>query len=77
MTNRALRTKTTITGQHYYDEGDLVDDHRPATAKDAWGGWNGPPPVVRDDPEKGPGYHPSRQSRCSSTMRRCETFAIH
>eukprot|EP00959_Pyramimonas_sp_CCMP1952_P366991 7686595-Pyramimonas_sp.AAC.1 len=22
-TNRALRTKTTITGQHYYDEGDL------------------------------------------------------
>eukprot|EP00959_Pyramimonas_sp_CCMP1952_P294716 6164140-Pyramimonas_sp.AAC.1 len=24
-TIRALRTKTTITGQHYYDEGDLVD----------------------------------------------------
>eukprot|EP00959_Pyramimonas_sp_CCMP1952_P233496 4880166-Pyramimonas_sp.AAC.1 len=22
-TNRALRTKATITGQHYYDEGDL------------------------------------------------------
>eukprot|EP00959_Pyramimonas_sp_CCMP1952_P237400 4961514-Pyramimonas_sp.AAC.1 len=23
-TKRALRTKTTSTGQHYYDEGDLV-----------------------------------------------------
>eukprot|EP00959_Pyramimonas_sp_CCMP1952_P372887 7808616-Pyramimonas_sp.AAC.1 len=22
-TNRALRTETTVTGQHYYDEGDL------------------------------------------------------
>eukprot|EP00959_Pyramimonas_sp_CCMP1952_P095728 2001365-Pyramimonas_sp.AAC.1 len=25
ITNRLLRTITTITGQHYYDEGDLVD----------------------------------------------------
>eukprot|EP00959_Pyramimonas_sp_CCMP1952_P139006 2909938-Pyramimonas_sp.AAC.1 len=41
-TNHALRTKTTITGQHYYDEGDLVDYQRPATTKDDWGGWNGP-----------------------------------
>eukprot|EP00959_Pyramimonas_sp_CCMP1952_P211062 4417412-Pyramimonas_sp.AAC.1 len=40
-TNRALRTKTTITGQHFYDEGDLVDFHRPTTTMDNWGGWNG------------------------------------
>eukprot|EP00959_Pyramimonas_sp_CCMP1952_P086797 1815504-Pyramimonas_sp.AAC.2 len=33
-TNRALRTKTTITGQHYHEEGDLVDYHRPTTTKD-------------------------------------------
>eukprot|EP00959_Pyramimonas_sp_CCMP1952_P201573 4215184-Pyramimonas_sp.AAC.1 len=51
-TNRALRAKTTTTGQHYYDEGGLVDDHRPATTKDDWGGWNGPLPVVRNDPER-------------------------
>eukprot|EP00959_Pyramimonas_sp_CCMP1952_P042080 880098-Pyramimonas_sp.AAC.1 len=30
-TNRALRTKTNATGQHYYDEGDSVDYHRPTT----------------------------------------------
>eukprot|EP00959_Pyramimonas_sp_CCMP1952_P088303 1847364-Pyramimonas_sp.AAC.1 len=52
-TNRVSRTKTTITGQHYNDEGDLVDYHRPTTAKDDWGGWNGPSPVVRNDPEWG------------------------
>eukprot|EP00959_Pyramimonas_sp_CCMP1952_P002220 45908-Pyramimonas_sp.AAC.1 len=52
-TNRALRTKTTIAGQHYYDEGDLVDYHRPTSTKDDWGGWNGPFPVVRNDPERG------------------------
>eukprot|EP00959_Pyramimonas_sp_CCMP1952_P292546 6118517-Pyramimonas_sp.AAC.1 len=40
--NRALRTKTTITGQHYYAEGDLVGYHRPTTAKEDWGGWSGP-----------------------------------
>eukprot|EP00959_Pyramimonas_sp_CCMP1952_P304811 6379455-Pyramimonas_sp.AAC.1 len=39
--NRALRTKTIITGQHNYEEGDLVDYHRPTTTKDDWGGWNG------------------------------------
>eukprot|EP00959_Pyramimonas_sp_CCMP1952_P262632 5491738-Pyramimonas_sp.AAC.1 len=52
-TNRALRTKTTLTGQHYYDEGDLVDYHRPTATKDDWGGWNGPFPVARNDPERG------------------------
>eukprot|EP00959_Pyramimonas_sp_CCMP1952_P303119 6342548-Pyramimonas_sp.AAC.1 len=51
--NRAPRTKTLITGQHYYDEGDLVDYHRPTTTKDDWAGWNGPFPVVRNDPESG------------------------
>eukprot|EP00959_Pyramimonas_sp_CCMP1952_P337625 7070249-Pyramimonas_sp.AAC.1 len=52
-TNRALRTKTAITGQRYYDEGDLVDYHCLTTTKDDWGGWNGPFPVVRDDPGRG------------------------
>ena len=51
--NRALRTKTSITGQHYYREGDLVDYHRPTTTKDDWGGWNGPFPVVKNDPDRG------------------------
>eukprot|EP00959_Pyramimonas_sp_CCMP1952_P110104 2303619-Pyramimonas_sp.AAC.1 len=37
-TSRALRTKTSVAGQHYYDEGDLVDYHRPTTTKDDWGG---------------------------------------
>eukprot|EP00959_Pyramimonas_sp_CCMP1952_P111457 2331381-Pyramimonas_sp.AAC.1 len=32
------------------NEGDLVDYHRPATTKDDWGGWNGPFPVVKNDP---------------------------
>eukprot|EP00959_Pyramimonas_sp_CCMP1952_P247320 5169994-Pyramimonas_sp.AAC.1 len=53
-TNRALRTKTTITGQCYYDEGDLVAYHRPTTTKDGWGGWNGPFLVARNDPDMGP-----------------------
>eukprot|EP00959_Pyramimonas_sp_CCMP1952_P162919 3405942-Pyramimonas_sp.AAC.1 len=52
-TKRVLRTKTTITGQHYYNEGDLVDYHRPTPTKDDWGGWNGRFPVVRNDPERG------------------------
>eukprot|EP00959_Pyramimonas_sp_CCMP1952_P332415 6960846-Pyramimonas_sp.AAC.1 len=52
-TNRASRTVTTATDQHYYDEGDLVDCHRPTTTKDDWGGWNGPFPAVRNDPERG------------------------
>eukprot|EP00959_Pyramimonas_sp_CCMP1952_P136787 2862422-Pyramimonas_sp.AAC.1 len=51
-TNRALRIKTTITGQHKCD-GDLVDYHRPTSTNDDWGGWNGPFPVVRKDPERG------------------------
>eukprot|EP00959_Pyramimonas_sp_CCMP1952_P052373 1094847-Pyramimonas_sp.AAC.1 len=52
-TNRALRAAQTITGQNSYDEGDLVDYHRPTTAKDDRGGWNGPFPAVKNDPERG------------------------
>eukprot|EP00959_Pyramimonas_sp_CCMP1952_P119129 2490638-Pyramimonas_sp.AAC.1 len=48
-TNCALRTRTTITGRHYNDEGDLVHYHRPTTTKDDWGGWQGPLPVVRNE----------------------------
>eukprot|EP00959_Pyramimonas_sp_CCMP1952_P116063 2426273-Pyramimonas_sp.AAC.1 len=51
--NRALRAKTTITGQLYNDEGDLVDYLRPATTKDDWGGWNGPFPAVRNYSDRG------------------------
>eukprot|EP00959_Pyramimonas_sp_CCMP1952_P195423 4086254-Pyramimonas_sp.AAC.1 len=51
--NPALRTKTIITGQHYYDEGNLVGYHRPVTTKDDWGGWNGSFMVVRNDPDRG------------------------
>eukprot|EP00959_Pyramimonas_sp_CCMP1952_P267936 5601967-Pyramimonas_sp.AAC.1 len=50
---KVLRTKTTITVQHYYDEGGLVDYHRPTTTKDDRGGWSGPFPVTRDDPDRG------------------------
>eukprot|EP00959_Pyramimonas_sp_CCMP1952_P265541 5552220-Pyramimonas_sp.AAC.1 len=52
-TNRALWTKTTVTGQYYYDEGELVNYHRPTTATDDWGGWSGPAPVARNDPDRG------------------------
>eukprot|EP00959_Pyramimonas_sp_CCMP1952_P360136 7540951-Pyramimonas_sp.AAC.1 len=64
-TNCALRTKTTITGQHYYDEGALVDYHRLATTKADWGGWNGPFPAAKNDPGNGSSHHPSRQPTCS------------
>ena len=42
-----------MLGQHYYQEGDIVDYHRPTATKDGWGGWNGPFRVVRNDPEMG------------------------
>eukprot|EP00959_Pyramimonas_sp_CCMP1952_P090023 1884499-Pyramimonas_sp.AAC.2 len=53
QTNRALRTKTTVTGQHYYGEGYVVGYHFPATTVDDWGDWNGPFTVVRHDPDRG------------------------
>eukprot|EP00959_Pyramimonas_sp_CCMP1952_P246556 5153047-Pyramimonas_sp.AAC.1 len=34
-------------------EGAMVDYHRPTTTKDDWGGWNGPFPVARNDPDRG------------------------
>eukprot|EP00959_Pyramimonas_sp_CCMP1952_P368042 7709837-Pyramimonas_sp.AAC.1 len=52
-TNCALRTNSNTTGHHYYDEGDSVDDHRPTTTEDDWGGSNGPFPVARNDPDRG------------------------
>eukprot|EP00959_Pyramimonas_sp_CCMP1952_P150509 3149802-Pyramimonas_sp.AAC.1 len=52
-TSRALWAKTAIPGQHCYDEGDLVDYHRPTTTKDDWACWNGPFPAVRIDPDRG------------------------
>eukprot|EP00959_Pyramimonas_sp_CCMP1952_P408060 8551849-Pyramimonas_sp.AAC.1 len=51
-TNRALRTESTITGQHHYDDEDLTDYHRPTTTKDDWGGWNGTFPVARNDHDR-------------------------
>eukprot|EP00959_Pyramimonas_sp_CCMP1952_P104603 2186370-Pyramimonas_sp.AAC.1 len=52
-TNRALRTQTAITSQHCYDERDAVDYHRPTATKGDLGGWSGPLPVVRNDPDRG------------------------
>eukprot|EP00959_Pyramimonas_sp_CCMP1952_P216590 4530258-Pyramimonas_sp.AAC.1 len=52
-TSGAFRIKTTVAGQHYYNEGDSVDYHRPTTSKDDWGCWNGIFPVVRNDLDRG------------------------
>ena len=30
-----------------------MDYRRPTTTKDVWGGWNGPFPVVKNDPDRG------------------------
>ena len=51
--NRALKAKTTIDGSQLYKTGDLIDYHRPTTTKDEHGGWNGPYPIVRNEPERG------------------------
>ena len=51
--NRALKAKTTIDGGQLYKTGDLIDYHRNVATKDEHGGWNGPYPVVRNEPEKG------------------------
>eukprot|EP00959_Pyramimonas_sp_CCMP1952_P216145 4520944-Pyramimonas_sp.AAC.1 len=32
-TNRALRTQTTVTSQHYYDARDVVGHHRPTSTR--------------------------------------------
>ena len=52
-TNRALKAKTTTDGTRLYKPGDLVDYHRPQTSKDFFGGWNGPHPVLRNEPDQG------------------------
>jgi len=51
--NRALKTNTTPDGNRLYKAGDLIDYHRPTATKDEHGGWNGPYPVVRNEPDKG------------------------
>ena len=51
--NRALKAKTTADGARLYKPGDLIDYHRTTTTKDEHGGWNGPYPVVRNEPERG------------------------
>ena len=51
--NRALKAKTTPDGSRLYKVGDLIDYHRPTTTKDEDGGWNGPYPVIRNEPERG------------------------
>eukprot|EP00959_Pyramimonas_sp_CCMP1952_P045107 942162-Pyramimonas_sp.AAC.1 len=76
-TNPALRTKTLVTGQRYYDEGYLVDYHRPTTSKGDWGGWNGSFPVVRNDSKKGSSHRSSGKPRRSGTIRRCTTFTLY
>eukprot|EP00959_Pyramimonas_sp_CCMP1952_P052539 1098330-Pyramimonas_sp.AAC.1 len=48
----------------------VVDHHRPTTTKDDSGGWNGPLPVVKNDPDKVSGHHPSGQSRCATLIAR-------
>ena len=52
-TNRALRAKTAPDGARLYAPGDLIDYHRPTATKDDHGGWNGPYPVIRNEPERG------------------------
>eukprot|EP00959_Pyramimonas_sp_CCMP1952_P225992 4726087-Pyramimonas_sp.AAC.1 len=53
LTETSGHSREQTIRRHYYDEGDLVDYHRPTTTNDDWGGWNGPFPVVRNDPERG------------------------
>jgi hypothetical protein len=51
--NRAIKTRTTPDGRELYKTGDLIDYHRPTATKDEHGGWNGPYPVVRNEPDRG------------------------
>jgi len=51
--NRALKTSTTPDGSKLYKTGDLIDYHRPTHRKDETGGWHGPYPVVRNEPDRG------------------------
>ena len=52
-TTRALKAQTTLDGSRLYKPGDLIDYHRPTATKDEHGGWNGPYPVMRTEPEEG------------------------
>ena len=52
-TKRALNTSTTPDAGRLYKVGDRVDYHRPTATKDEHGGWNGPFPVSKNEPERG------------------------
>ena len=39
--------------QSHYQPGQLIDYHRPTYDKDSHGGWTGPFPVIRNEPDKG------------------------
>eukprot|EP00959_Pyramimonas_sp_CCMP1952_P217513 4548832-Pyramimonas_sp.AAC.1 len=71
-TSRALLTKTTITGQHCYKEGDIVDYHRPTTTKDDWGGRSR---SFKTIPTRS-NYRVSWESRCTCLLRWCKTLAL-
>ena len=51
--NRARNAKTTTDGSRLYNPGDLIDYRRDTVSKDDNGGWHGPFPVVRNEPERG------------------------
>ena len=48
--DRASKARTRSGGHEKYNPGELVDYHRPTTDKDSDGGWHGPYPVVRNEP---------------------------
>ena len=49
--NRALQTKTRHDGSHY-KPGQVIDYLKPTIDKDSHGGWNGPCPVIRNEPDR-------------------------
>ena len=51
--NRVLKARTSADGARLYRPGDMVDYHAPTTTEDDHGGWNGPCPVVRNEPDRG------------------------
>ena len=51
--DRASKARTRSGGYETYHPGDLIDYHRPTTDKDSDGGWHGPFPVVRNEPDQG------------------------
>ena len=48
-----MKTATTPDGGRLYKVCDLVDYHQPTATKDEHGGWNGPFPVIKNEPDRG------------------------